>query len=237
METSPILKLTMIKNIIFDFGGVLLDLRPDRCISEFKKIGIPEIENMLSLAHQQGVLDDMEQGKYTLEEFCNAMRSAHTGAFERTGRIRSLIPFMKDGNPIPAPTNRQIVNAFSSMADGIPAYRLDFVRQMKEEGYSVSALSNTNTVHWDYCLRYFIEAGYDPNELFDHLWLSCELHLVKPNPEIFKRVLEESGYKPEETLFVDDNKHNCEVAETFGIHTFCPQIRRDWTTLIRQYLH
>jgi len=226
----------MIKNIIFDFGGVLLDLRPDRCISEFKKIGIPEIENMLSLAHQRGVLDGMERGQYTLEEFCNAMRAAHTGTFERTGKIRSFIPFMKDGKPIPAPSNRQIVNAFSSMADGIPAYRLDFVKQMKLEGYSVSALSNTNTVHWDYCLRYFIEAGYDPRELFDHLWLSCELHLVKPNPDIFKLVLEESGYKPEETLFVDDNKHNCEVAETFGIRSFCPQVRRDWTVQIRQYL-
>ncbi len=226
----------MIKNIIFDFGGVLLDLRPDRCISEFKKIGIPEIDNMLSMAHQQGVLDDMEQGKLTLEEFCDAMRKAHTGEFQRMGKIRSKIPFMKDGKAIPAPTNRQIIQAFSSMADGIPAYRLDFVRQMKKEGFNVSALSNTNTVHWDYCLRYFIEAGYDPRELFQFVWLSCEMHLVKPNPEFFKVVLEQSGYKPEETLFVDDNKRNCEVAETFGIRTFCPQVRTDWTVQIRQYL-
>ena len=226
----------MIKNIIFDFGGVLLDLRPDRCISEFKKIGIPEIEQMLSLAHQQGVLGAMEVGKYSLDEFCDAMRAAHTGAFERAGKLRSIIPFMKDGYPIPAPTNRQIVLAFSSMCDGIPAYRLDFVRQLKREGYAVSALSNTNTIHWDYCLRYFIEAGYDPRELFDFTWLSHEMHLVKPDPAFFMAILDESGYMPDETLFVDDNQHNCEAATSFGIHTFCPPIRSDWTAQFRQYL-
>ena len=227
----------MIKNIIFDFGGVLLDLRPDRCIAEFKKLGIPEIDHMLSLAHQQGVLGDMERGMYTIDAFCDAMRAAHTGAFERTGKFRSLMPFIKDGYPIPAPTNRQIALAFSSMCDGIPAYRLDFINQLKKEGFHVSALSNTNTIHWDYCLRYFIEAGYDPRELFENTWLSYEMHLVKPDPAIFKAILEESGYVPEETLFVDDNQHNCDVAASFGIHTFCPPIRRDWTIQIRQHLH
>lgn len=227
----------MIKNIVFDFGGVLLDLRPDRCISEFKKIGIPEIEQMLSLAHQKGVLDSMERGRLSLEAFCDAIRSAHTGAFERMGKFRSMIPFMKDGYPIPAPTNRQVVMAFSSMCDGIPAYRLDFVRQLRKEGYHVSALSNTNPIHWNYCLRYFVEAGYDPRELFEHTWLSYEMHLVKPDPAMFKAILSDSGYQPDETLFVDDNRQNCEVAESFGIHTFCPAIRSDWTTQIRKYLH
>ena len=227
----------MIKNIIFDFGGVLLDLRPDRCISEFKKIGIPEIEQMLSLAHQKGVLDEMERGKLSLEAFCDTIRSAHTGAFERTGKLRSMIPFMKDGYPIPAPTNRQVVMAFSSMCDGIPAYRLDFIRQLRKEGFHVSALSNTNPVHWNYCLRSFIEAGYDPSELFDFTWLSYEMHLVKPDPAMFEAILAASGYVPDETLFVDDNRQNCKAAESFGIHTFCPPIRSDWTVQIRKYLH
>lgn len=227
----------MIRNVIFDFGGVLLDLRPDRCIQEFKKIGIPEIEQMLSLAHQQGVLDEMEQGKLTLDEFCDRMRQAHTGDFVHPGKIRRIIPFMKNGYPVAAPTNRQIVQAYCSMADGVPPYRLDFVRQLSREGYHVSALSNTNLVHWGYCRRYFIEAGYVPEELFEHLWLSCELGLVKPNPEIFRVILEQSGYDPAETLFVDDNQGNCQVAEQLGIRTFCAPIRADWTGQIRQYLY
>ena len=226
----------MIRNIIFDFGGVLLDLRPDRCIEEFKKIGIPEIEQMLSMAHQQGVLDEMERGQLSLQQFCDAMRAAHTGDFIHEGKFRRMIPFMKNGKPIPAPTNRQVIQAYTSMADGIPPYKLDFVSQLSREGYHVSALSNTNPVHWGYCLRYFVEAGHMPTELFEHLWLSCDLHLVKPDTEIFRVVLEQSGYVPEETLFVDDNQHNCEVAESFGIRTFCAPVRSDWTGQIRRYL-
>lgn len=205
----------MIKNIVFDFGGVLLDLRPDRCIEEFRKIGIPEIKDMLSLAHQQGVLGLMEEGRLSLAEFCDGVRSNH----------------------LPAPTNRQIVQAFCSMADGLPAYKLDFCQQLKEEGYHVSALSNTNPLHWGYCQRYFIEAGYTAEELFEYVWLSCEMHLVKPDPQIFKCILEQSGYLPEETLFVDDNAKNCEVARSLGINTYMAPVRTDWSSELRQHLH
>lgn len=227
----------MIKNIIFDFGGVLIDLRPDRCIEEFKKIGIPEIEQMLSTSHQQGVLDAMERGQLSLDAFCDAMRAAHTGQFVHEGKIRRRIPFMKNGYAIPAPTNRQIVQAFTSMADGLPPYRLDAVSQLKKEGYHVSCLSNTNLVHWGYCRRYFIEAGYVPEDLFEYVWLSCDLKMVKPDPELFKICLAKSGYNSELTLFVDDNLKNCEVAESLGLHTFCAPIRSDWTGKIRQYLY
>lgn len=226
----------MIKNVIFDFGGVLLDLRPDRCIQEFKLLGIPEIEQMLSMAHQQGVLDDMECGRLHLDEFCDRMRQAHTGDFIHEGKIRRRIPFISSGRVVAAPSNRQIVQAYCSMADGIPAYRLDFLRQLRNEGFHVSALSNTNAVHWGYCQRYFIEAGYVPTELFEHLWLSYELGLVKPDPEIFRVILAQSGYVADETLFVDDNQHNCEVAQQLGIHAFCAPIRTDWTSQIRPYL-
>jgi len=212
----------MIKNIIFDFGGVLLDLRPDRCIEEFTKIGIPEIAQMLSLAHQQGVLDNVERGKYTLAEFCDEMRAVHAGP--------------ESGNNIPVPTNRQIIQAYCSMADGVPPYRLDFVQQLCNEGYHVSLLSNTNLMHWGYCRRYFLEAGYLPEELFEHVWLSCDLKMVKPDPDIFRAILADSGYDSDETLFVDDNRTNCQISESLGIHSFCAPIRTDWTGQLRQYL-
>ena len=204
----------MIKNIIFDFGGVLLDLRPDRCIEEFRRIGIPEVEQMLSVAHQQGVMGLLEEGRISVREFCSGLRADH----------------------IPAPSDRQIIQAFCSMADGLPAYKLDFLQQLKEEGYHVSALSNTNTLHWGYCQRYFIEDGYVPEELFEHLWLSCDMQMAKPDPRIFEAVLQQSGYVPEETLFVDDNPKNCEVARSFGIRTYMAPIRTDWSSELRQQL-
>lgn len=207
----------MIKNLIFDFGAVIIDLNPQRCIEEFRKIGVPRIEEILSTAHQKGVLDQMERGQLTLDAFCDGVRALASDAQ-------------------PMPTNRQIALAFSSMADGLPPYRLDCISQLRCEGYHVSVLSNTNQVHWGYCRRYFIEAGYVPEELFEYLWLSCEMKMVKPDPELFKACLDQSGYLPEETLFIDDNQKNCDVAATLGIHTFCPPVRSDWTAELRQLL-
>ena len=211
----------MIRNIIFDFGGVLLDLRPDRCIEQFTAIGFPQIRELLSLAHQQGVLGLVEEGRLNIGEFCDAVRKE-----------------MSSANPSATlPDNRAIVNAFCSMADGVPHERLDMVDALKKEGYHVDALSNTNPIHWGYCQRYFVEAGYVPQELFGHLWLSCDLHLVKPDPRIFETILRQSGYVPNETLFIDDNPGNCSVAETFGIHTFCPKVRSDWRDELRQLMN
>lgn len=209
----------MIKNIIFDFGGVILDLRPDRCAEQFASIGIPEAGQYMSYTHQQGVLDAVERGQLNLAEFCNGIRALHQGPYEC-------------GEPL----NRQIVQAYSSMADGIPAYKLDFCQSLRDEGYHVSLLSNTNLVHWGFCRRDFLMAGYVPEELFEHLWLSCEMGMAKPDPEVFQRVLRDSGYDPAETLFVDDSPKNCAVAETFGIHTFCAGIRTDWTSELRRQL-
>ncbi|MBQ7238974.1 MAG: HAD family phosphatase [Bacteroidales bacterium] len=213
----------MLKNIIFDFGGVLLDLRPDRCIEQFEALGYGRIKEVLSLAHQQGPLGKVEEGHLTLETFCDEIR-------------KEILVEHPDWTSEQLPDNRQIVCAFASMADGVPHERLDIIDDLKREGYHVSALSNTNLIHWGYCQRYFIEAGYVPTELFEHLWLSCELHLVKPNPQIFSLILERSGYRHEETLFVDDNPKNCEVAQSFGIHTFCPPVRTDWRADLRTLL-
>ena len=202
----------MIKNIIFDFGAVILDLRPDRCIEQFCAIGYPQIRELLNVAHQQGPLGKIEEGLLSANAFCDAIRDG----------IRSA------NSAASLPDNRHIIQAFSSMADGIPHERLDCIAQLKRDGYHVAALSNTNVIHWGYCQRYFIEADYVPTELFEHLWLSCDLHLVKPDPRIFEHVLRDSGFLANETLFIDDNSHNCAVAESFGIRTMCPPPRTDW---------
>ncbi|MBQ0057386.1 MAG: HAD family phosphatase [Bacteroidales bacterium] len=210
----------MIKNIIFDFGGVLLDLDPVRCKQQFAAIGYTQIYDELGTAHHNGVLGRMEDGGVTARELCDAIRDG-----------------VRHSNPdMPMPTDRQVIAAFCSMADGIPSYRLDFVNELREEGYRVDALSNTNPIHWGFCMRYFIECGYVPSELFGHIWLSCDMHMSKPDPEIFRAVLRESGYEPDETVFVDDNETNCRVAQSLGIHTYCPPVRTDWREEFRTFL-
>lgn len=216
-----------IRNIIFDFGGVLLDLAPERCRAAFHAIGFHAIDSLLNLTHQQGILDEMERGENTIAGFCAAVREAIASAPDPSGKNR--------GN-VAVPSDETILNAWRTMADGIPAYRLDEVARLASEGYHVSALSNTNVVHWAWCRPMFLAAGHAPEQLFEHVWLSCEMHLVKPDPAVFAHILADSCYAPAETLFVDDSATNCAAAAQFGIRTFQPPVRSDWRMDLRHCL-
>jgi putative hydrolase of the HAD superfamily len=209
-----------IKNLIFDFGGVLLDLAPERCKANFRALGFDDIDQLLNLTHQQGLLDEMERGARGRDYFCAEVRRSVAAAHPQ----------------LPPPTDEAILRAWTSMADGIPAYKLRYIDQLRMAGYHVAALSNTNEVHWNYCRPLFLEAGFCPELLFEHLWLSYRMKAVKPEAEIFRRLLEESGYRPEETLFVDDAASNCEAARQWGIHTFQAAIRDDWRARLTQAL-
>ena len=199
-------------NLIFDFGGVLLDLAVSRCKEMFHALGFEEIDNLLGTAHQKGILDRFERGLITGQEFYDSVRAL----IGEAGKDASVI------------TDARIREAWVSMAEALPAYRLEEIAKLKREGYHVSALSNTNCIHWDYCRHFFVDAGFPPEELFENVWLSYEMHLAKPDTAIFKKVLEVSGYQPGRTLFIDDAPKNCQAAESCGIHTFNPQPRTDW---------
>jgi putative hydrolase of the HAD superfamily len=203
-----------IKNLIFDFGGVLLDISPESCKAAFIQLGFEGITELLSMTHQKGFCDQFERGLLTREEFLNKMRE----------HIGTNVP------------DEAIVEAWCKMAVGIPAEKLHFIHCLKAEGYHVSALSNTNPIHWKYCRQFFLQAGHDPQELFEHVWLSYEMHLAKPDAEIFRDVIRDSGYRPEETLFIDDSGLNCEVAAQLGIHTYQAPVRADWRDELREKL-
>ncbi len=206
----------MIKNLIFDFGGVLLDLNPERCKSAFRSLGFYEIDTLLSLSHQQSIFDQIERGELSVPKFCEVLRQRISSACLMRYLFR------------PLPTDQELLDAWCAMADGIPHYRLQAVSDLRSLGYRVSALSNTNIPHWEHCRPLFEAAGYCSEELFEYLWLSCELHMVKPDPRLFSHLLDESGYCPEETLFIDDAPANCRAAESFGIRTYTPEVRKDW---------
>lgn len=190
-----------IKNIIFDFGGVIVDLDFHATVDAFRQMGA-DTQGVVGQYVQQGLFRELELGQVSPQEFCARL--------------------------MPHEQPERICQAWCRMLQGIPARRLRELRRLAEH-YNISLLSNTNDIHWDYSLQqFFLPQGFDPEEHFQHLFMSQRMGMAKPGEAIFRRVLDESGYRPEETLYIDDSPVNCAAFARLGVHTFCPQRPDDW---------
>ncbi|MDL2247593.1 HAD family phosphatase [Bacteroides sp. OttesenSCG-928-J23] len=199
------------KYIIFDLGGVLVNLDRDRCVKNFKELGFANIEEMISSYHQDGIFLQLEQGLITAEEFRQKVRHEITR---------------------PA-TDEQIDAAWNSLLADTPTYRLDLLLELRKK-YTLYLLSNTNEIHWQWCLEnVFAYKGHTIDNFFEATFLSFRLHKTKPSPGIFQAVINESTLIPEETFFIDDSTANCETAEILGITTYTPAPGENWSHLFK----
>lgn len=190
-----------IKNVIFDFGGVIVDLSIQATVAAFQKLGA-KTEGFLGRYGQQGVFRRLEMGELSPGEFCQEL--------------------------LPGVPQEEIFRAWNSMLVGIPRRRLQAIEALSHR-YHISLLSNTNDIHWEYSLQeHFLSQGYDPDKMFEHVFLSQRLHMAKPDREIFEEVLRQSGYKAEETLFVDDSEANCQAFAALGVQTLTPSHPDEW---------
>lgn len=197
------------KNLIIDFGGVLIDLDRQRCIEHFKQLGLTDVAEMLDVYHQQDFFEKFEKGLVSSAEFRNIIRS-------------------KIGREV---TDTEIDEAWNSFLVGIPTYKLDLLLELRKK-YMVYLLSNTNEIHWIWsCEHAFRYKGFRVEDYFERIYLSFQMKLAKPDAEIFRKVLEDAEILPEETLFIDDSEANCRVAETLGISTYTPKAHEDWSYL------
>ena len=120
--------------------------------------------------------------------------------------------------------------------DTIPAGErvdVDFLLELRRR-YTMYLLSNTNGIHWQWALEHaFNYQGHRVEDFFDRIFLSYEMKLVKPDEEIFRRVIAETGLTPSETLFIDDAESNCRAAQALGIRTYMPQLCEDWRPIFK----
>ena len=212
-----------IKNIVFDLGGVLCGLDAERCIRAFHQIGAEEVAVYVEEHRVEDLFLQSELGYITTEEFCEEVR-----------RITQ--------RPI---DDEKIVWAWNELLTGITPERRQAVLELSKT-YRLFVLSNTNDMHWK---KWETEApsnlppegeATDPthpskqhhfsNSMFEKCFLSYELHLAKPQREIFEAVLQQADIKADETLFIDDSLKNCQAAEALGIHTYHNQHINDWLT-------
>ena len=198
------------KNIIFDLGNVLVKLNPEGCIGAFKAIGMGELVDSNPQSEGMKLMGKLGVGMITTEAFCDAAR-------ELTGTDV---------------TNEDIIDAANKMLVEIPDYKKERLLQLKKAGYRLFLLSNTIDVHWGYCVEHlFPYQNYGVEDYFEQCFLSQRMHLAKPNARIYEEVIRQANIHPDETLFIDDLKENCEAAEKLGIHTFQNVKFDDWLAL------
>ena len=191
-----------IKNIVFDWGGVMINLDKVRCVKAFDKIGAHHISSYVDECRQEDLFHDLEMGSITVPQFCDEVRRQC---------------------PECAATDEEICWAWGELLTGIPEYRVEKLRTLKSK-YRLFLLSNTNVIHWE-------PYAHRLEGCFEKMFLSYEMHLVKPDAEIFREVLRQTGIRAEETLFIDDSANNCAGAAALGIHTHQVKVSDDWLEL------
>lgn len=193
-----------IKNVIFDLGGVVLDIDETIVYKELEKMGI----NVSELARSKefvGIISRFDTGVYTAPTFRK--------------KVKALLGLEKM-------TDQKFDALWNAMLLDIPRERIEAIEQVKKH-YKIFLMSNSNEIHYDLYIRDLqLRFGYDEfDKLFNKSYFSFDIHLEKPDPRFFEFILDHEHILPEETLFIDDTAENIKVAKALGINTY--HIRRD----------
>jgi HAD superfamily hydrolase (TIGR01509 family) len=183
-----------ISTIIFDLGGVILDLDQDRTLRAFSRLGL----DLDDVNESSAIFTDFETGKINADDFRQGIQTLSKGML----------------------TPDQIDTCWNLMLLEITEERFRLIEQLRKS-FNIYLLSNTNSIHIDY-FRQYIDSSFGLDRwdnLFDKQYLSYEIGLRKPHKAIYEYVLKELGRGPDECIFIDDNVTNVRNAGSLGIHT------------------
>ncbi len=196
-----------ITHIALDMGGVVLHIDHEQAVSRFEEIGVANARDYLNPYHQQGLFGQLEGGQVTAEKFVS--------------ELSRLI-----GKPL---THEQCLYAWLGYLKEIPQRNLDAICRLREKGYRVCLLSNTNPFFFEWAeSRAFDGNGHPISDYFDALYVSFRCKLLKPSREIYEHVLRSENIRPDQLLFIDDSERNTEAAAALGIRTIRVETNGNW---------
>ena len=184
----------MIRNIIFDLAGVLLNLNLERDTEALLSVGLPDFEGCIANREIHGPISRYLYGLSDKAEFLKAIR-----------------PFC-----FPEATDEEILASMDAVLDDIPSSRLAALVELRKH-YKVYLLSNLYETAWDLTQQLIRNEGYTVEQCFDEAFISYKMHVAKPNPLIYQKVFEATSIQPEETMYFDDSRDNIEAARKLGI--------------------
>jgi len=188
-----------IRHIIFDLGGVLMNIDYQATEQAFAALGIADFQQHFSQLQQSTLFDDLETGRISRADFIKA--------------IQDVVPHL-------ALSTEQIETAWNAMLLDFPLRRLQILQQLQLH-YDLILLSNTNEIH-EAAFNEVLRSNHGiPNIgiFFDKIYLSHRVGMRKPDKEIFERILTDTGFDPKQTLFIDDSPQHIAAAHALGIQT------------------
>ena len=199
-----------ISTLIFDFGGVLIDLDMNQSILNFRKLGVENVENYLSNFGQSGFFMQLEKGKISADEFRSEIRKMTTNTI----------------------TDKEIDDAWNAFLVRIPSEKLDIVYELRKK-YRIIMLSNTNAIHFPYAEQtFFSYKNRDIDEYFDKCYRSYDMKMAKPDTEIFEAILNQEQVAANQCLLLDDGPKNIEQAQKLGFQTYFVDPKEDLSFLL-----
>lgn len=206
--------LSGVKNIIFDLGGVLLNIDPKKTIDAFGKLGMVQLVGDNGLSYDHEIFYLMEQGKVSSEEFREGVRKL----------LRAKV------------SDSQIDEAWTAMLLDFPAIRVQLVKNLRED-FKIYLFSNTNAIHVEkYHSDFRKQHGFEVSTLFEKDFYSNEIGFRKPSSESFQKIIRLSGINAEESLFIDDSKANVEAAIASGMKGFWLEPGKKIENIFQKYL-
>ncbi len=183
------------KAILFDLGGVIVDISPDAAINAFSKLGLENLAEQISHCHHQGLFKQYESGSISTKEFID--------------EIQNQLPVKVD--------DHQVIDAWNAMLRDFPLERFKLIENLRQQ-FPIYLLSNTNEIH---CKAYkkMVNGCEDAERLFTKAYYSFEIKQSKPSRESFNFVCEDTGLRPDEILFLDDSPINIDAAKKMGFKT------------------
>ena len=203
-----------IHNIIFDYGGVIIDLDYDRTINAFKKLGVEHFEDHFNQLRQTPLFDDFDKGKISERDFRDRLNQQLGTHF----------------------SDEQIDEAWNAMLIGIREEKLKLLGELYAD-FHTYLLSNTNIIHLKYITKYLIRTFGRANldSLFDKVYYSFSVGFRKPERDMFLKVINDNDLKPSETLYIDDSSQHVEGAASLGMNAILYHPAEDLRTFLTNY--
>ncbi len=202
-----------IKNIIFDLGGVIINLDIPKTIAEFNKLSTQPFEATYNQMQQTPVFDLFDKGQITETDFFSELK-------------KTLPDNISD---------EKLLFAWNAMLLDFPKHRLELLHKLKPN-YRLFLLSNTNESHvLEFEKILFSAHGYKNLEpFFEKVYYSCRMNMRKPNADIFEFVLSENSLIAEETLFIDDSPQHLDGASKLGIKAMLLEKNNEVENLLKE---